>query len=580
MIEKLKASPLLQKLGGEPARKYLALGLVCLLLLVSVLLASGGRARPEPLPESSEAVTTQPAATEPPAPPPVLAGAVEIAGLEMGPEESVFGLCRDGDSAAVMLSRWDEDAQVWRCRLAELDPKTASVTAVVELEPMGEGATFAWLELTETEIRFVDRDSERCAAFDRSGRFLGIQDHPVMDKAHLGWRNVLLSDGCFYKQARWAEISRSDSGSLNRVVAFYDEKDCVHVIGEPYDQIRDAAGHRLLTLRVGENNLQELALLDLDRGLCLDRLSLTPEQGEELGDALLGGDWALLCLTAQEPSNAKRLLFWYPEAGRESPIETATLTERDLIDEISVLSEKLAQAGISLRLDEAPPAEQTPTTGLQVYESSCETGASLFGQYWILSELDHFVEKLPAGMVRELSQELPGGDGSEAEPLQLYIVRSIPGDAAAFANAWTEPPMLCFATEEFSPSHLAHEFMHVMDLRLSRWLETQRRDLENEWWALSPAYAYEEGLSQEQSDALEAYFVSWYARTNSNEDRADSFQMLFDSDEPLAEQWWYAEKPGVQAKLRWLTENIRAAFPSVQAVERAWWEKLPPEPEE
>ena len=71
--------------------------------------------------------------------------------------------------------------------------------------------------------------------------------------------------------------------------------------------------------------------------------------------------------------------------------------------------------------------------------------------------------------------------------------------------------------------------------------------------------------------------MSWYARTDSAEDRAETFQQLFDSEEPVAEQWWYADKPGVQAKAAWLVENIRAAFPSVQAAERACWEKLPAE---
>ena len=573
MLQKLRnfmKKPSLQRLAAPGLRKYWALGLVCVLLLLCVLLAPGGAA-PEPVPASTEAADTVPA-TEPPAPP-APAGLTAL-DLELLPEESVAGLCRDGDGAAAILIRWDFDARVWRSRLVLLDPKTAAVKSETALEPLGEIDAFGLPELTDTELHFVDPESERCAVFDRSGRFLGLRDHPVMDRAHLGWRNVLLRDDCFYKTAKWAEFSRSDSGRLNRAVAFYDEKDRIHLVDEPYDLIRDAEGHRLLTLRFDEDGAGELALLDLDAALCLDRLALAPGENAE---ALLGPDWVLLSLAPEgEEGGKSRLCFWYPDAEKQRPIETELLTEQALADGIEVLRQGLEAQGLLLCLDEAPAPEQTPTTGLPVYESRCETGASLFGQYWILTALDGFVQKLPAGMLRELTAA-PGSEPTEADGLRVYIVRSIPGDASAFASAWMEPALVCFATEEFSPTHLAHEFMHIFDLRLSRSLAGRGRDLEEEWAALSPDWAYEPELSQAQRDELEACFVSWYARTNSFEDRAETFQTLFDSEEPVAEQWWYADKPGVRAKARWLTEALREAFPSVQAVEQAAWEKLPPE---
>ena len=573
MLQKLRnfmKKPSLQRLAAPGLRKYWALGLVCVLLLLCVLLAPGGAA-PEPVPASTEAADTVPA-TEPPAPP-APAGLTAL-DLELLPEESVAGLCRDGDGAAAILIRWDLDARVWRSRLVLLDPKTAAVKSETALEPLGEIDAFGLPELTETELHFVDPENERCVVFDRSGRFLGLRDHPVMDRAHLGWRNVLLRDDCFYKTAKWAEFSRSDSGRLNRAVAFYDEKDRIHLVDEPYDLIRDAEGHRLLTLRFDEDGAGELALLDLDAALCLDRLALAPGENAE---ALLGPDWVLLSLSpVGEGSDKGRLCFWYPDAEKQRPIETELLTEQALADGIEVLRQGLEAQGLLLCLDEAPAPEQTPTTGLPVYESRCETGASLFGQYWILTALDGFVQKLPAGMLRELTAA-PGSEPTEADGLRVYIVRSIPGDASAFASAWMELALVCFATEEFSPTHLAHEFMHIFDLRLSRFLAGRGRDLEGEWAALSPDWAYEPELSQAQNDELEPYFVSWYARTNSFEDRAETFQTLFDSEEPVAEQWWYADKPGVRAKARWLTEALREAFPSVQAVEQAAWEKLPPE---
>ncbi len=578
MMEKLKRSPLLQKLGGESARKYLALGLVCLLLLGSLLAVprSGSAAAPD---SGESSVPTK--APEAPAPEPPM-GLVPAAGLELLPGESLFGLCREGERAAALLLRRDQEALVWRGRLALLDPERSAAVEWVELEPLGELGSFTTLALTEGEIRLADRQGERCAAFDRSGRFLGLKDHPAMSQENLGWRNRLLGDDCFRKEAGWGEFTRSDSGPLNQAVIFYDETDRLHLIHEPYDRILDAEAHRLLTLRLGEGEGGELALLDLDATRCLDRLSLedseaAPEGWRTLDQALLGGDWALLALSrSREGETEQRLFFWYPRPEAGSPLEAELLTEQMLWDEIGLLQNRLTQAGLVLRVEQSPDPALIPASGPEA-EAGCRTDASLFGQYWILSLLADFAEKLPPGMIPELSRELPGGGPTDLGALEIYIVRSIPGEASAFASLWAEPPVICFATEEFDPSQIPHEFMHIMDLRLSRWLESQGRSLEGEWAALSPDYAFEEALSQERRESLEGYFVSLYARTNSGEDRAECFRALFESEEPLAEQWWYAGKAGVQSKLLWLCQSLRAAFPSLQGVERASWEKLPPQ---
>lgn len=523
---------------------------------------------------SSPALQTESAQTAP------RAGTLEVRNLTMLPNESVFGLCRDGDGAAVLLIRWDEPAQCWHDRLVLLDPQTASVSRVVELDPFVGEINASVLEVSEEEIRLVNPSEERCAAFDRSGRFLGLKDHPVMSPENLGWQNRLLNDNCFRKEQGFAEFNRGDSGSLNRVVAFYDETDRVHVLEEPYDMIRAVSGHRLLTLCI-EEDCQNLALLDLDEACCLDRLTLSPDRaaGEEwvnLNDAVLAEDWVLLSVSRDWPEETRPgLLFWYPESGKQTPLTGEVLTEQTLTDRIAVLGQKLEAEGMVLHLDEAPAKEQTPTTGLSVFESTCQTGASLFGQYWILTMLTDFVQKLPAGMIRELTTDLPGGEPSDLGSLHIYIVRNIPGDAAAFANAWMEPVMVCFATEEFGATHPAHEFMHILDLRLGLYLDSQRRDLEGEWWDLSPVYAYDSILTDEQYEAVEPYFVSAYARTNSTEDRAETFEAMFDTDVPAEEAWWYKDHPGVQKKAAWLAQTIRSAFPSVQATDRAWWETLP-----
>lgn len=558
-------------------------------LLACLLLAACGAepGAPDPMPETETASDTASAVdTEAPAPARPT-GLVEVSGLE--PREGELLVCAvpDGEGAALLLQRWDQAAQRSCFRVCFLDPETAAVTASAELAmPEGQELTellpgISGLKTGPEELCLLDDYNERCAAFDRQGRFLALRDWPVQDPEHLGWQNGLLGSDVFWKDAGLAYHISQDGQET--ALGFYDEEDRIHLLEElPCDSFPASWGHRVLAV---ENQIEPperlYALLDLDQGLILDRLRL-PEQ-DEAGrwqnpcGQVLGPDWVLLALTESgEEEEFLKLLFWYPEQARPEPLAQRVLDSQSLGRELETLSSALEAQGLHILLDTAPPPELTPTTGLSEPESTCETGSSLYGQYLILRSLKNFADKLPQGFLRELYTDLPGADAPAWETLNIYVVREIPGDATAFANSWTDNLLICFATQEFEASHPAHEFMHIMDRRLEQQLWTQGRCLEEEWQALSPDFAYDGDLSPEQQEALEGYFVSWYAQTNGGEDRAETFQYLFDVGEPLATHWRYQDSPGVQAKAAWLVQALREAFPSVQAQEQVWWEQWLP----
>ena len=569
-------------------KKWIALAAALLLLAVGLifLLRPGKEATPTAPPETTGApaaltstqTPTEPTTTE--APQPSLTGLVAVEELEITEDEGIFDLyCADG-MGYILLQRWDQQLEGLWYRMAALDAKTAALTEITELAAFPTDMGLSQLVVTESEILLIDEYGERCGCFDRTGAFLGFRDYPTMSQENRGWRNRLLSDDCFWKNSDYAAFT-SDSGfEPSRVVAFYDEEDRLHALQQPFDAIEAASGHRLLTRRQPPDNSLTYTLLDLDEALCLGEAVLPPEaDGAGWANpcgAALGEDYALLAVEwSGAGSTGYQALFWYPEPEEQTPFDQEILTEQSLTDRIEALKTELEPLGFTFHLDEAPEPVQTPTVGLNVSESVCDLGASLLGQYRILSELKRFADKLPEGFIRELSGQMPNEDENR-DSLHIFIVRDVPGDAAAFANIWTEPLMVCFATGEFSESHLAHEFMHIIDYRLHRYSSAKGRDYEGDWQALSPAWAYDEAewLDDAQLAEVGEYFVSDYARTNDAEDRAETFQMLFDSPD-LSEEWWYSDSPKIQAKVARLIETIREAFPSVQAVERAWWEKLP-----
>ena len=127
-----------------------------------------------------------------------------------------------------------------------------------------------------------------------------------------------------------------------------------------------------------------------------------------------------------------------------------------------------------------------------------------------------------------------------------------------------------FCTETHIFTNFPHEFAHLIDGRLRWILFGLGRDPDAEWMALNPVHAYDGSLS---SGVAADYFVSEYAGTDTWEDKAETFRALYTSSEPLAEALWYRDHTGIQAKVAYLTETLREVFPSVQAVDRAVWEK-------
>ena len=191
-----------------------------------------------------------------------------------------------------------------------------------------------------------------------------------------------------------------------------------------------------------------------------------------------------------------------------------------------------------------------------------EAGLTPLRTYELLLQLRRFLDKLPAGFLREMQSDFPGSEESGFSGLDLFLVREIPGDSAAYANSYGQRMSICFAVDEFSAALLPHEFMHLIECRVHAWYEARGESFRDLWQALDPP---------ESGTDTEDWFVSLYAMTNDMEDRAETFARLFLEPGPLEEADWYRDHPHVREKVRLLTEAIRNAYPSA-ASETPYWE--------
>lgn len=195
----------------------------------------------------------------------------------------------------------------------------------------------------------------------------------------------------------------------------------------------------------------------------------------------------------------------------------------------------------------------------------------------ILLDLKEFFDSLPPGMMTEIhdgTSAVPEPSGTKIVPggrFRIIIVRSWHDDIGAMAFAIENNMSAFFCTEQYMYGHIPHEFGHLIDGRLRMILTGLGRDPEAEWLALSPREAYDR--SRMSWDEAADYFVTDASREDTWEDKTWIFTSLYLSSEPLDEAFWYKDHPGIQAKAAYLTQTLREVFPSVQAVDRAVWER-------
>ncbi len=249
------------------------------------------------------------------------------------------------------------------------------------------------------------------------------------------------------------------------------------------------------------------------------------------------------------------------EDHREIAMEVFTASELEM--RVRDLTESLEDRwGITVRLNQTTQNLPEPfDDGMD-----CVLGADTFTSYYILSQVRYFLGYFPSGLLTEIYAEYPDGDG-----LDLFIVRSIEGDPAAYANIWNTRPMVCFATEEFCVDQLPHEFAHILDIALFNSFERRDESFWDYWQNLNgDEDLYHYGEDWDWDDIHQAYFITGYAATNQQEDRAELFEYMFMSGAEEEEPYWLVEREHLREKAETLAFVLRQAYPSLNREDNEW----------
>ncbi len=332
-----------------------------------------------------------------------------------------------------------------------------------------------------------------------------------------------------------------------------------------------------------------LRLMDLEAGTLVSQLMRT--EGESalfLDNPLLSEDGYALFSAGDYEEQAFSLCLWdYSKDPLDLPVGVTRVTMADIRKEQDREAEQIAlKHGVGIHIRQDGASFENDTYQARQADDVLRVSDAL-------RELDAFFSKLPPGMTEEATVSPKTRFGiylcGEILPKNASGIAS----ASGFASGNGEERYIALNVRDGSfMRNLAHEFMHVMEDRLWETDQGLPESLLRQWGRLGPkdqeghgfAFSYHNPDMTEwadstysadafgaQEDPEDVWFIDAYSRTFPLEDRARIFEYLFTAGDTSGTLFSY---PNLLLKAQCLSAIIRNAFPSVQALSAASWEKL------
>ena len=411
----------------------------------------------------------------------------------------------------------------------------------------------------ENEIFVYDGGEEKAVTYDLSLNQTGTAKYEVLED-HEFSSNFVNDTFALYDTYAF-----SNDENLYYFV-FYDNDEKIYVFNGENEGINSVYKRSLFTTEskyseINDNWDTTLHVKDVENALCINSMKLESTPAGLFNDVLESAISDKYVCFVERISNDQTgggmsvpYLWKYTEAPVNEAFEVKSMTEDEILENNNeMVSEIESKYGVNILINKEPE-----------FGYSVELGAAPLQINCILTALSSCLDLFPENFIKEIYQ-----DAEYVEGLNIYIVDNING-ATAFATDFAENYEIVFGYHGFGKSVIVHELMHLIDNRIQTYYDDNNMDFYSQWWALNPPdfdYFYDE-----DHDSNEEYFVSYYAMTNEAEDLADTFQAMYNA---YAENGDYRfnEYEQVNKKAALICEAIRKAFPSMENVDKAFWEK-------
>ena len=391
-----------------------------------------------------------------------------------------------------------------------------------------------------------------------------------------------------------------DSGSSLMAVTYYDDPEHLYIVENNPEPVIDSCGDLLLCCDDQVHNRSiTVDLRNYKESLHLNSKQIPiPKEARDasINYTCLSEDYALLGITGgSDESMSSTVYLWkYKENAMNRELDSTCVTPEGLEERIDNKAEELTsqyginfyygrkiidtdeyryikEKGLNWLIDQAVRSGYSDVSN--TYNEAMVLEPDLLQVYYIMLNLDDYLQEFPPGYAKELYADYP--DGSSPEHLDIFIMKEIPGDMSSFSAYAAIPdikaPFLAvFATDEFYPYQIPKEFMRLMDSRIDSWLASQGRSLHEEWCSMNPAdFTY----SPDHEDMNGSYFCSADSLISEESDRSELFMSLYEARHDKIYPYWLPQDTPVKAKAVYLCDIIRQAFPSLKNQKSLPWEK-------
>lgn len=307
---------------------------------------------------------------------------------------------------------------------------------------------------------------------------------------------------------------------------------------------------------------------------CINSLEGTVVQGRPVWSEADGGYFFIMI----DPGGKDMLMFWDVNAecsGENLPLkdyQEEVLPEEAVSKELYARAKEIGETyGINIRIAEQLFDEYIGYTVDPCFDEEMIARA--------LDDTEKVLKSYPEGFFKQLLY----GDIRKVELhfVQNLEMNDIPEDSgngftsfAGFASSENGYSLIVLDTLSSVESHLHHELFHIIDNKLTfdSDLRPESNYSEENWMKLNPeGFEYADQLynlpDSFYNGKYEEWFVSYYGRTNSKEDRATIMESA-----AFGEDYMFVSAPYRQAKLEYLCECIRDAFDTTGWPEETLWE--------
>lgn len=516
----------------------------------------------------------------------IKSGLVEISGFDSG-IPSFISADFNGDTLMLFAPESIDESEDYEADteinfyLYLVNAKTARLTDKKLLTEFSAESVSGAEYTDDGNIMIYDEYNEKSFIYDSNLNFIEERDYTPDDINMLGSDNALVDD--FFSKYDFAARYFSDysQGALFNAFAFYDDNDNLYFTDEDFDDVIAGYDKTILTADYSDSRSTDFGIYDFGTNTCINTVS-TPEYGEnDIVTPTVGAinaQHAFVSVSVYSSDNetdSNKAYIWnYNSDAKNTSFDVDCLNNTDIDNKNSSIIDDLKNKyGINIFIDKYMDEFYIPTTVdeiTQTEDGGLVMGAQPLRVYYILTQLQAFLTYFPDGFVSEMYTDYINSD-NDHNGFDIYIVKEIKGDSAAFANGWDKNALITFATDEFNFDQLAHEFMHIIDFRIFDYYESIDSNFDEEWFSFVPDNFIYGDESNEYTEEDSQYFIDYYAMTSQYEDRAELFMRLFSDTDSDTSPDWYTGR--MKDKTDFLCRAIKESYPSVQNADNIYWEK-------